>query len=301
MARKSRGRYAGELILLVIVFMWGLGYTANRYAVTHGWEPLVLPTFRLLVGAPLFVALALWLDGSLRMSRRDLRTLTFGSLALVLVNLPTFHYSVRYATASTVALIFGTLPVFAALVSQAIGFERLRRKHWVATAVSFSGVALVAVGTGGAITGSVGGILLALAASVSFAVYSVLIATLGDRYSPWRIFALVMVIGLVPSAALAAPKLATLDLGLVTPLGWGAAGYTFFMFFTTTVLWYVAMKRVGAAHAALWANLQPFTGVLFGVLILSETLAPLEIVGAVVIAASILLARWRRASVPPVE
>jgi drug/metabolite transporter (DMT)-like permease len=67
------------------------------------------------------------------------------------------------------------------------------------------------------------------------------------------------------------------------------------------VLWYLAVRRVGPAHAALWANMQPFAGVLFGVLVLSESLVPLEIVGAVVLAASIVLSRWRRVDVPLVE
>jgi len=56
-------------------------------------------------------------------------------------------------------------------------------------------------------------------------------------------------------------------------------------------MWFTAVERVGAARASLYANLQPFLGALFAVLVLSESLGTLQVVGGIVIAAGILLAR----------
>ena len=68
------------------------------------------------------------------------------------------------------------------------------------------------------------------------------------------------------------------------------------------VFWFTAIDRVGPGRASLFANLQPFLGALFAVLVLSESLNRSEITGGVVIACGILLGRRARPSVaPPAE
>ena len=60
--------------------------------------------------------------------------------------------------------------------------------------------------------------------------------------------------------------------------------------------------RVGAARASIFNNIQPFFGVLFALLILSESLHGLEIVGGALIFAGIYLERrLRQPAVAPAE
>jgi drug/metabolite transporter (DMT)-like permease len=65
------------------------------------------------------------------------------------------------------------------------------------------------------------------------------------------------------------------------------------------VFWCTAIDRVGAGRSALYANLQPFLGAVFAVLVLSETLHALQIVGGLVIASGIALSGRIRLSAPP--
>src|SRR5205085_9477273 len=125
-------------------------------------------------------------EGGLRVSRRDLVLLAVLASLGVFLNQVCFAYASRLATASTVALLFGTLPVFVALFSHFAGVERLKLRHWIAVAVSFSGVALVAAGASGGLSGHLGGVLLALATAATFAAYSVGIVPLMRRHSPYR-------------------------------------------------------------------------------------------------------------------
>ncbi len=64
--------------------------------------------------------------------------------------------------------------------------------------------------------------------------------------------------------------------------------------FLTNILWFTAVARVGAPRAVIVNNLQPFVGVLFALLLLSESLHPLEIVGGVLIFIGIYLERRMR-------
>ena len=59
-------------------------------------------------------------------------------------------------------------------------------------------------------------------------------------------------------------------------------------------MWFTAIDRVGATRSSLYANLQPFLGAFFALLILSETFGPLQVAGGLVIGAGIVLARRRR-------
>ena len=51
--------------------------------------------------------------------------------------------------------------------------------------------------------------------------------------------------------------------------------------FLTNILWFTAIDRVGPSRASLFANLQPFFAVVFALLLLSESLQPVEIAGGV--------------------
>jgi drug/metabolite transporter (DMT)-like permease len=74
--------------------------------------------------------------------------------------------------------------------------------------------------------------------------------------------------------------------------------------FLTNILWFTAVDRVGAPRATIFNNMQPFFGVLFALLILSESIHGLEIAGGALIFAGIAYERVGRevlARVPTAE
>jgi drug/metabolite transporter (DMT)-like permease len=118
------------------------------------------------------------------------------------------------------------------------------------------------------------------------------------RYSPFRISALVLALGWLPLALVSIPQVAHqhFDFGWKVWLGFGYA--VIGPLFLTNILWFTAIDRVGPSRASLFGNLQPFFSVIFAILLLSETLRSLEIVGGVLIFAGIALERIRRR--PPI-
>ncbi len=59
------------------------------------------------------------------MERRDLLVLAGADGVGIWLNQLVFLYAIRLTTASSVAIVFGLLPIAVALVSQAAGLERL--------------------------------------------------------------------------------------------------------------------------------------------------------------------------------
>ncbi len=287
-----------ELMLLVVVLLWGLNLPVSRYLLTSGGlEPLAYSTLRYGAAALIFVALTLLLEGTLRIDRAG-AGLAAGAIVLLTVNQVGFVYALDRTTASTVALIFGATPIFAALISVASGLERPSGRFWAGALVSFAGVALVATGGGGQLSGDLWGNAFAVVTAVTWAGYSVLITPLMERYTPYRVSALVLVATAAALAVLGGRQTAGQDLDL----GWG--NWALFAFAVlgplviTNVLWFRSLHRIGPARATLAANLQPFAAVVFSVILLSESLTPVEVAGGALIAAGIMLARRRRVPVP---
>jgi drug/metabolite transporter (DMT)-like permease len=295
-------RLPAEVLLLGTVVLWSFNFTAVRYGVTHGVEPLVYVSLRWLIAGVALWAIVRLRGRSLRLGRRDLPVIAFASVVGVVINQVAFSYSLHLTAASTVALVFGTLPIFVSLLSHLAGHERLGRRHWLATAVSFSGVALVAAGTSGGVRASVGGILLALVTTLSFAAYSVAIVPAMRRHSPLTVNAASCLIGGLLLCLISLPWFARQAWSAPPSLAWTALLYSGLgSIVIGNVFWFTAIDRVGAGRSALYANLQPFLGALFAVLVLSEHLHPIQIVGGLVIASGIALGGRIRLSAPPTD
>lgn len=289
-----------ELGLLLTVLIWSVNFTLTKYVLENGFQPLAYSGVRFTTAAILFATLTLVLERSLWMSRRDL-ALLFGAVVIgIWLNQIGFVYSLTYTTASTAALVFGTLPIFTMIVARWSGVERLSKRFVAAAAVSFAGVALVALGAHGEVAGSPKGIALALLGAGTWAVYSVAIAPLMQRYSPFRISAVALLIGASLILPTASPQLADQEWDFPARIWLIFAVAVVGPLVITNLLWFTAIDRVGPSRASLYANLQPFLGAVFALLLLSERMTALQVAGGLAIAAGIVLAR-RRPAIPAAE
>ena len=280
-------------MLLGTVSLWALNIVVTRYVLTHGWRPLAYGTIRYLAATGLFWTFTYSRERSFRVRWNDSRLVAIAAV-LIFLNQLGFVYSIKLTTASTVALILGTTPVFVGILATAVGLERLSTTFWIGAVISFVGVALVAGGASGGFSTDLLGDLLAVVTAATWAAYSVTIAPLMRRYSPFRISALVLALGWIPLAAVSIPQVADqgFDFGWLV---WLAFGYAVIgPLFLTNILWFTAIDRVGPSRASLFANLQPFFAVVFAVLLLSEHLNRYQVAGGFAIAAGIALERQRR-------
>ena len=281
---------AVDLMLLGTVFLWAFNITVTRYVLTNGWSPLAYATLRYFAATALFWCFTYSRERSFRVGWSDSRLIVVAAL-LIFLNQIGFVYSIRLTTASTVGLILGTTPVFVGLIASAVGLERLPRVFWLAAALSFAGVAFVAAGTGGDVSGDVWGDVLALLTAMTWGGYSVAIAPLMRRYSPYRISAFVLGLGWIPLALVSVGQISAQSFSFDRLVWIGFAYAVVGPLFLTNVLWFTAIDRVGPSRAALFGNLQPFFSVVFALLLLDEHLNRWEIVGGLAIAAAILVER----------
>jgi drug/metabolite transporter (DMT)-like permease len=293
-------RVPADLMLLTVCLIWSLNFSVSKFILDEGFQPLAYSALRFSLGALAFAAVTYALEGSFRVRRRDAFVLLAAALIGIWLNQIGFVYGLELAGASTTALVFGTTPVFVVLLAALSGVERLSARFLAAAIVSFLGVALVAAGGGGSFEVEPGGVALALLGAASWAVYSVAIAPLMRRYSPFRISAIVLLGGAPVLLLSGAAQIADQDFDF-SALVWIACLFALVgPLFLTNILWFSAIDRVGPSRAAVFANLVPFLAPVFAFFLVSERLGTLQLVGGLAIGLGILLAR-RPAPVPAPE
>ena len=285
-----------DVALLGIVILWSLNFSATKYLIGHGFQPIVYSFARYIAAALLVVAIALRREGSLWMARRDLLTLLAAGAIGTLLNQVSFVYAIRLAGVTTTALLLGTIPVVTALLAALLRIEGLTRRAAVAGVISFGGVALVILGSGGSVGGSLAGEVLALCVALTWSLYTTLLKPLTARYSSLRIYAIVLLEGAVLLGGAGSKQLATQS--------WPGGAWVWIVITASTIgplvigniFWVSCVGKVGPSRAALFANLQPPFATLFAVLLVSESVGWVQVCGGLLIGVSIAVGRHRARS-----
>jgi drug/metabolite transporter (DMT)-like permease len=192
----------------------------------------------------------------------------------------------RYTSPATIGTVVGSVPVVLAIVAPLMEGRRPAARIVAAAAVVTAGAAL-ANGLGG---GALPGFLLALGALAGEVCFSLLALPLLPRLGAVRVSAY--------SAAVAAPML--LATGLVVDGAkvlraptWGeTAGFGYLAFVVTAaafIVWYDALRRIGADRAGLFAGLIPVSAVVTTLVLGLRTPGSTEYAGALLVGAGVLV------------
>lgn len=289
--------------MLGIVLIWGVNFSAVKFALGE-LAPLAFNTLRFGMATLALVAIMRLRGESFGLRRQDILPvilLGFGGHTLYQA---LFINGMARTTPAIAALLMATSPLFVVIYGMLLGLERPRRTVIVGILLSFTGTLLLIVGSQ-SVRGAAGepglrretlvGDLLTLLAAMMWAAYTLGGKPLLGRYSPLKLNALTMIPGTLLLALLSAPTLARQDWGAVSVSAWGAWAYSaIFAVVVAYVLWYTSVQRVGGARTAIYSNMTPVVATAVSWLAMGEHLAPLQIVGAAVVIAGILLARRGR-------
>jgi drug/metabolite transporter (DMT)-like permease len=279
---------------LLAVFVWGVSFPVLKGLMTV-MSPLTLMVARGLVSC-LVLAIALRRTGGWRApTAEDVPALLAAGLIGFTVNQMFYSWGLHLTTASHSGLIFTITPLFVSGMSQALGHVRLGRLDMLGLALGVMGAGLI-IGwpaSGAAGGASVLGDLLTVGAAITWGVWTILAAPILQRRGTlagtfW--ITLTGTLGLVPFAL---PGLLGQDWRLpwwafVGVIYAGAAGGAL-----GSLLWYAAVRRLGAARTAIYANMESFFAVLAAALLLGERVAVTSLVGGVAVVAGVLLTRRR--------
>ncbi len=286
-------RILGHVFALFSVVVWGSCYVLTKNLLNAGFTALQITPIRLALA---YVVLLCMRPKFQKLPAKDelifvLLGLFGGSVYFYLQNT-----ALTYTYAANVSIIICLTPIFTALLAWVFsrGNERLGKYLWLGSALAIAGVVLVVLNGSLHFHLSPKGDILALAAGISWAVYSILIKRYTETMDGFLITRRVMFWAFVTAVPLmlltdGMPNLAPLFTDWKVLLSWlflGILGNA-----VCFALWNIAFVRLGVVVTNNYLYGSPFVTLLVGWLLLGEPISWMGLFGAVLITVGVILAQ----------
>jgi len=276
-------RWMGVLLIVISAASFGALPIFIRLAYRTGADPTTLLVLRYSIAAVVMVAIMFARKTPLPRGRILLCLVLMGAVGYVGQSFAYFT-ALTMASAGLVALLLYLYPAIVTMLSALFFKERLTAAKVGALTLALVGTALT-IGPAG--SGRVAGILLAIAAAVIYSVYILV----GSRIIPHAsaiaasttviTAAAVVYIGIVAVRGPAFPQ---------TFSGWVDI---FAIALVSTVLpivtFLAGLERVGPTRASTLSTFEPVMSVMLAILILGETISPLQVLGGALILAAVVV------------
>jgi len=277
-------------MVLIAAVMWGTTGTARALAPADA-APLAVGAVRIAIGGALLVLIAL-ARGTLFATRWPVAPAVTAAAAVAVYQLSFFEGVARAGVAVGTILAIGSAPAFAGLFAWLTLRERPTTRWLVSTAIALTGLVLLVLPSATA-TVQAPAIVLPLIAGAGYAVYATAskrLVRLGDNVAVAALafgggaLLLVPVLLIVDLRWLADPRgaIVVLELGVVAT----ALAY---------ILFTAALVRLPVSWSATLSLAEPLTASLLGLAVLGESLAPVQLAGAALVAIGLLVLASSRA------
>lgn len=293
--RRSRIVLANVALLFMAV-IWAVNFSIAKLALGE-MPPMVFNALRF----PLAAAALLFflrLGGRIPLpERRDWRTLIGLGLLGNLLYQQFFIFGLNRTRAGTAALLIASSPLLTALLSAAVGHERVHWRTWLGLACTIIGIGVVVLYGGGSATGqgtSISGALLLIGASIAWACYTVGSRDLVQRYGAIPVTAWTLWIGATGVFLSGLPQLIGFPFARISALGWFGVVYAGVLSIGLAyVIWYNGVKVLGNTRTSTYSNLVPVITLLVAWLWLGDKPTAGQIAGAAIIIGGVTLAQLR--------
>ena len=280
----STDRLFGAFLIILVAVSFATGSTLAKIAFDHGASPLSVLTCRTTMAAiSVFVILKVWRIPIGLPTR--VRWTAIGMGALVAVYSYGLLGSMEHIPVALAVLTFYLYPILTSVGSWVIGQESVTPRILICLVIAFIGLGL-ALDIGGNFNPL--GISMATGAAVMFTILLLmtnhLLAEQDSRPISLHMMSSATILYLFVDLNIGAFPLPTSFEGIAAYVGSG-------LFFAFSIIgMFIGMARIGAVRTALFMNCEPISSIVLGALLLNQVLAPLQLVGAGVVIAAIVIA-----------
>ena len=271
--------------------VWGSTFISTKVLITCGLAPEHIFTLRFLIAYVPLLCLChkhlrarTWADEGLFLALG----LTGGSLYFLSEN-----YALRFSTATNVSLIVCSCPLVTTFLHRLlVPGAKLGRSQTLGALLAFTGMVVVVLNGHFVLRLSPLGDALALMACLCWAVYSILMERIGDRYSAAFITRKTFFYGLLttlPYYLLLHPDLPSPTLLLLPKV---AANLLFLSIVASLLcfwVWAYVIERLGSVVTTNYVYVNPLSTIALAALILGERITPWFALGAALILVGMFL------------
>lgn len=296
----------GYVYALCAALLFGTNGSVTKVVIDAGLEPAQLTLFRVGGTAAIAAIVLLFANrGAFRVTWRQLGLLVILGIAGVALLQFTYAVAISILPVGITLLIEYTAVLMVALVAFLFLHEKVRARLWVAIGFVLVGLAVVAQIWASELVPF--GVLMAFSAAVCLAIYFLLGEREVGKTSPMAVAFWTMSTSAVfwavfsgwwniDPATFTTPvslsgNLAQVELPLLVPLLWNVLMGSFLPFFLSLL----ALKHLTATAAGIVASAEVVFAFIVAWLWLGEGLGLVQIIGAAVVLAGIILAQTARA------
>ena len=293
---KSNNRLLYHFVAFIIVAIWGSTFVFTKMLLLAGLSPAQIFTLRFIIAYVLLMGYSLskrsfrlfsdnWRDELLML----VLGITGGSVYFLAENA-----AMLFTTATNTSLIVCSCPLFAMLLFAVVyrHSEHISKVQALGSVLACMGMAVVVLNGHFVLHLSPLGDLLAFAACLCWAVYSLLMKPATERYSTLFITRKVFFYGLVTIIPyyLIVPGFPSLDVLLRSDVLWNLLFLGVVASMICYVAWNWVIGRLGAVVATNWVYFNPITTILFAWWLLHEQITIWFLLGTVFILVGMYLA-----------
>lgn len=270
-----------NIAAIILMIIWGMSYLSIKVVVKE-IEPTLSAFYRFIIASVILFLILKIKYPKEKILKEDRGRMALGGLFGVALYFLFENYSVYYTSASNVAILLSSIPVFT-LISQRIIFkEKIRTFKAIGALLSVIGIIIIITSKNRISLFSKGtiGDLMALGAAFIWVIYNMITSRYKGNYKSITITAYQSLWGclfLSPSiffSALRMPSgkviLNLLFLGILC----SCVGY---------VLYIYCLEKLGATIITTYINLQPIISLISAYFILKESINLLQIIGSIII------------------
>lgn len=281
----------GNACILVAQIFWGVNVSATKALIPEWMTPDSITVVRLVGGCILFWLASIFIKCD-KIDRSDFLKIFLGGFVGLFGFIFLFITSLKYGSPIDISIIMTLPPVFVILIGVIFLHRRPGWLEYVGVVVSFIGAAVVIIYSGGAKSGSNNllGDLLAVASTICYAFYLVILEKPTSKYKPVALLRWVFLCAAVPALFLI-PGMVHIPLFHTTHwVPWLEIGFillcpTFMAYFLVQP----AIKRIGSELVSIYQYLLPVFATISAVWMGLDHLRWMQVVAMVIIIGGMLM------------
>lgn len=281
---QSKSNQLYHLLALVTAIIWGTTLVSTKVLLNHGLTPVEIMFYRFLIA---YILLWILHPKSYKFGgwKDEMLFLGIGFCGGTLYFI-TENTALGITLASNVALIVTTAPIFTAILAHiTIKGEQLHRNLVIGSLTALIGVALVVFNGKFILKLNPLGDILSIAAAISWALYSVILKRLDQKYDIFYITRKVFLYGILTLLPIFVFKPIHFDPKIL--LNEAVIGNLLFLGVIASsvcyVLWNLALKHIGTVRTSNYIYFIPIVTLITSVIVLNEPVTVFAIIGTLFI------------------
>lgn len=288
-----------DLSLAFIAVIWALNFSVIKATLSE-FDPYTFNMIRFTLAALFMWTVLIKKREWIKVRKEDWKWLIPLSILGNLVYQGLFIIGINLTYAANAAVILGTIPIWVAFFSHLLGVEKINRIAALGIFFAFAGVLLIIMFGENPISFSSGSFLgdvLITISAIVWGAFTLFSKPFLGRYSPLQFSTFMATSGAISFLIVAIPFYPSVNWGGISGAAWSGVAYSGLLSIGLAYLiWNNGLKKVGVVRTAMYQNLVPVLGLLFGLLLLGEALQPLQYIGSAIVIAGILATRHGNAT-----